>query len=57
MTDKTRRVIATVILVPLLTFLLVGLLIFAWPVLVVAVVIALLVTLGSLFRRRRRAFA
>ncbi len=51
------RMIGLMMLVPLLTFLIVGLIVFAWPIFVVAAAVAILSFVFSIFNRRRKAFA
>ena len=57
MNRKFVRLIGMMMLVPMLAFLLVGLVVFAWPIFVVALAVALLTVVFSVFNRRRKAFA
>ncbi len=57
MTRKPHPLLVAMVLIPLLTFLLVGLLIFAWPLFVVALALLIISSFLSLFKRRRRAMA
>ncbi len=52
MTHKMNHVIAGIILIPLLGFLTIGLIIFAWPVFVAAAVVFILSLFFSLFKRK-----
>ncbi|MDQ7054116.1 MAG: hypothetical protein Q9P14_14980 [candidate division KSB1 bacterium] len=57
MTHKPHPLLVAMVLLPLLGFFLAGLLIFAWPLFVVAVALLVISSFLSLFKRRRRAMA
>ena len=57
MKPKTRYVVSAVMLVPLLGFLIFGLIVFAWPLLFAFVVVLAVSAFFSIFKRKRKAFA
>ncbi len=57
MTSKPHPLLVAMVLIPLIGFFLAGLLIFVWPLFVLAVALLVISSFLSLFKRRRRAMA